>query len=77
MLPGQPPAEEFSTFVHELAHELPHRGDRRESTSRKVRETEAERLPSSFAMPSGSTPDRQRVITSSSGPETWTRLPKV
>jgi hypothetical protein len=42
MLPGQSPAEEFSTFVHELAHELLHRDDRRESTSRKVRETEAE-----------------------------------
>jgi len=35
------------------------------------------RLPSSFAMPSGSTPDRQPVITSSSGTETWTRSPKV
>ena len=42
LLPGQSPAEEFSTFVHELAHELLHRDDRRESTSRKVRETEAE-----------------------------------
>lgn len=42
LLPGQSPAEEFSTLVHELAHELLHRGDRRESTTRKVRETEAE-----------------------------------
>jgi antirestriction protein ArdC len=42
LLPGQSPAEEFSTLVHELAHELLHRGDRRERTSRKVRETEAE-----------------------------------
>ena len=42
LLPGQSPAEEFSTLVHELAHELLHRGDRREHTSRKVRETEAE-----------------------------------
>ena len=42
LLPGQSPAEEFSTLVHELAHELLHRGDRREQTSRKVRETEAE-----------------------------------
>jgi antirestriction protein ArdC len=42
LLPGQSTAEEFSTLVHELAHELLHRGDRREQTSRKVRETEAE-----------------------------------
>lgn len=42
LLPSQSPAEEFSTLVHELAHELLHRGDRREQTSRKVRETEAE-----------------------------------
>jgi antirestriction protein ArdC len=42
LLPGQSPAEEFSTLVHELAHELLHRGDRRGSTSRRIRETEAE-----------------------------------
>jgi antirestriction protein ArdC len=42
LLPGQSPAEEFSTLAHELAHELLHRGDRRKQTSRKVRETEAE-----------------------------------
>ena len=38
LLPGQSPAEEFST----LAHELLHRDDRRGSTSRRIRETEAE-----------------------------------
>jgi len=42
LLPGQSPAEEFSTLAHELAHELLHRGDRRSSTSRRIRETEAE-----------------------------------
>lgn len=42
LLPEQPPAEEFSTLAHELAHELLHRSVRRESTSRRVRETEAE-----------------------------------
>jgi len=42
LLPGQSPAEEFSTLAHELAHELLHRTDRRENTSRRVRETEAE-----------------------------------
>jgi antirestriction protein ArdC len=42
LLPGQSPAEEFSTLAHELAHELLHRGERRGSTSRRIRETEAE-----------------------------------
>jgi antirestriction protein ArdC len=42
LLPGQSPAEEFSTLAHELAHELLHRGDRRSATSRRIRETEAE-----------------------------------
>jgi hypothetical protein len=41
-LPGQSPAEEFSTLAHELAHEMMHRTDRRASTSKRVRETEAE-----------------------------------
>jgi antirestriction protein ArdC len=38
LLPGQSDAEEFST----LAHELLHQGDRRRSTSRRIRETEGE-----------------------------------
>jgi antirestriction protein ArdC len=42
LLPGQSHAEEFSTLAHELAHELLHRGDRRGTTSRRIRETEAE-----------------------------------
>jgi antirestriction protein ArdC len=42
LLPGQSPAEEFSTLAHELAHELLHRGYRRAGTSRRIRETEAE-----------------------------------
>ena len=36
------PAVEFSVLVHEIAHELLHRGDRRVATSKMVRETEAE-----------------------------------
>ena len=42
LLPGRPPADEFSTLSHELAHQLLHRSDRRATTSRRVRETEAE-----------------------------------
>ena len=42
ILPGMNSAEEFSTLVHEIAHELLHRGERRHETSRTIRETEAE-----------------------------------
>jgi len=42
LLPDMTPGEEFATLVHEVAHELLHRGRRRESTTRTVRETEAE-----------------------------------
>jgi hypothetical protein len=41
-LPGQAPAEDFSTLAHEVAHELMHRDERRTSTSKRSRETEAE-----------------------------------
>ena len=36
------PAEEFSTLVYEIAHEMLHRGERRTLTTTQVRETEAE-----------------------------------
>ena len=42
LLSGMNPAEEFSTLVHEIGHEMLHRGDRRTLTTKKVRETEAE-----------------------------------
>ena len=42
LLLGMKPAEEFSTLVHEIAHEMLHRGDRRTLTTKQVRETEAE-----------------------------------
>src|SRR6266700_5309311 len=42
LLAGMQPAEEFSTLVHEIAHEMLHRGDRRTLTTKQVRETEAE-----------------------------------
>lgn len=39
---GLTAAEEFSVTVHELAHELLHRGERRKETTRTIRELEAE-----------------------------------
>jgi hypothetical protein len=42
LLPGQSPAEEFTTLAHELAHEMMHHDERRNSTSKRSRETEAE-----------------------------------
>jgi hypothetical protein len=42
LLPGQSKAEEFTTLVHETAHELLHKAERRTFTTATVRETEAE-----------------------------------
>ena len=42
LLPGQTKAEEFSTLVHETAHEMLHKAERRTATTKTVRETEAE-----------------------------------
>jgi hypothetical protein len=40
--PGQSKAETFATLVHETAHELLHKAERRTATTKTVRETEAE-----------------------------------
>jgi antirestriction protein ArdC len=42
LLPGQSPAEEFATLLHEYAHSALHFGDRRSRTTKCRRETEAE-----------------------------------
>ncbi len=42
LLPDLSPAQHFAVLIHEVAHELLHRGDRRTQTTRTVRETEAE-----------------------------------
>lgn len=44
ILPGQSKAEEFSALVHELAHEMLHKAERRTATTKVVRETEAEAI---------------------------------
>jgi hypothetical protein len=44
ILPGQSAAEEFGTLVHEAAHELLHKSERRTATTKTVRETEAEAI---------------------------------
>ena len=44
LFPGQETAEEFSTLVHELAHEMLHKAERRTTTTKVVKETEAEAI---------------------------------
>lgn len=44
LMPGQSRAEEFSTLVHEVAHEMLHKAERRTATTKAVRETEAEAI---------------------------------
>ncbi|MGA2965552.1 MAG: ArdC family protein [Terriglobales bacterium] len=42
LLPDQTKPEEFAALVHECAHELLHKAERRTATTKTVRETEAE-----------------------------------
>src|SRR5580765_1670802 len=42
ILPDMEPSETLATLVHELAHEMLHKAERRTLTTKKVRETEAE-----------------------------------
>jgi antirestriction protein ArdC len=44
LLPGQSGADEFSTLVHELAHEMLHKTERRAASTKVARETEAEAI---------------------------------
>jgi hypothetical protein len=44
ILSGQSKPEEFSTIVHELAHEMLHKAERRTAITKVVRETEAEAI---------------------------------
>jgi len=44
ILPGHSKAEEFSTLVYELAHDMLHGAERRTTTTRFVKEIEAEAI---------------------------------
>ena len=44
ILPGQSKAETFATLLHELAPEMLHKAERRTTTTKVVRETEAEAI---------------------------------
>jgi hypothetical protein len=72
LLPGQSAAEEFSTLSHELAHELLHRGDRRATTNKRIRETEAEATAYVSARPLVLIPVRRLRTTFNFGTETLT-----
>jgi antirestriction protein ArdC len=44
LLPDMTEAEQFTTLVHEVAHELLHKAERRSLITKRVRETEAEAI---------------------------------
>jgi hypothetical protein len=44
LLPDMTEAEQFTTLVHEVAHELLHKAERRSLITKQVRETEAEAI---------------------------------
>jgi len=51
ILPGRDKAEEFSTLVHELAHEMLHKAERRTATTKTVREPKPRQSPLWFRRP--------------------------
>ena len=64
ILPGQSEAEELSTLVHELAHEMLQHAKRRTTTTKVIRETEAEAIAFVIAKAVGLKLEPLRRITS-------------
>jgi len=63
ILPELEESETFATLIHELAHEMLHKAERRTMTTQAVRETEAEAVAFVSAMLWDLRPERVRVIT--------------
>jgi hypothetical protein len=55
LLPGQAPAEEFSTLVQELAHEMLHKAERRTATTKPYAKPKPKPSPSLSRRPSACT----------------------
>jgi hypothetical protein len=77
LLPGQSSAEEFSTLVHELTHEMLHKAERRTATTKTVRETEAEAVAFIVGKPLALRQAEHRPLTSSFTTAAWPWPPRA
>jgi hypothetical protein len=63
ILPELEESETFATLIHELAHEMLHKAERRTMTTKAVRETEAEAVAFVVCHALGLRPGQVQVIT--------------